>query len=245
VAVLGFLGLPAGSGFWWLRRAAAAITAAGLLAAGTAVALAGTGRMDTHGMIAIPALHDAASDLPIRYTPVCSHTAIPVCLNPAYAGYLPAVTAALEPVLSQVAGLPGAPVRVSQAATTYLQGPGNSFGASMAGPSTSGRPPVFHLVLPDQLPGPAMTTSELAAEVRSNAGRDIVADVIGAGPGASQAQRAVMMALGVPVLNTALPAPVLSAAQRFRALPAVARHAWLVQHMAALRAGRITLAQLP
>ena len=109
LAVVGALGLPAGSGGRRLRRSAAAITAAGLLAAGTAVALAGTGRMDAHGMIAIPALHDAASDRPIRYTPVCSHTAVPVCLNPAYAGYLPAVTAALAPVLDQVAGLPGAP----------------------------------------------------------------------------------------------------------------------------------------
>jgi hypothetical protein len=34
-------------------------------------------------------------------------------------------------------------------------------------------------------------------------------------------------------------------AQRFAALPAAARHAWLVEHLAALRAGQITLAQLP
>jgi hypothetical protein len=59
------------------------MTAAGLLAAGTAVVRAGTGKLDAHGMIAIPALHDTASDQPVRYTPVCSHTAIPVCLNPA------------------------------------------------------------------------------------------------------------------------------------------------------------------
>src|SRR5216683_3068194 len=52
------------------------ISAAGLLAAGTAAGLAGTGRLDAHGMIAIPALHDAANDSPIRYTPVCSHAAI-------------------------------------------------------------------------------------------------------------------------------------------------------------------------
>ena len=103
-------------------RPAAAITAAGLLAAGTAVALAGTGKLDAHGMIAIPALHDAASDRPVRYTPVCSHTAVPVCLNPAYAGYLPAAAAALAPVLDEMAGLPGAPARVSQAAATYRQG---------------------------------------------------------------------------------------------------------------------------
>ena len=41
VAVLGALALPGGRGGTWLRRPAAAITAAGLLAAGTAVALAG------------------------------------------------------------------------------------------------------------------------------------------------------------------------------------------------------------
>jgi hypothetical protein len=60
----------------WLRRFAAAITAVGLAAAGTAIALAGTGRLDPHGMITIPALHHAASNQPIRYMPVCSHTAI-------------------------------------------------------------------------------------------------------------------------------------------------------------------------
>ena len=128
-AVLGALALP-----HRLRRCAhcggprVAVTTAGLLAAGTAVALAGTGRLDAHGMIAIPALHDAASDRPLRYTPVCSHTAIPVCLNPAYASYLPATAAALAPMLDQIAGLPGAPARISQAAATYQQGPGNSVG---------------------------------------------------------------------------------------------------------------------
>ena len=41
------------------------------------------------------------------------------------------------------------------------------------------------------------------------------------------------------------PAPVYAAARRFAALPAAARHAWLAAHLAALRAGRLTLAQLP
>jgi hypothetical protein len=276
LAALGVLGLPAGSGGRWLRRCAAAITAAGLLAAGTAVPLAGTGRLDAHGMIAIPALHDAASDRPIRYTPVCSHDPIPVCLNPAYTVYLPAVAAALEPVLSQVARLPGAPVRVSQAAATYQQGPGTSVG--IEGPPPGGRPLVFHLLLPDQLLGPSLTVSELAAQVRSNAGPDIAADVICGGPSGSvsPAQQAVTAALnaaagdlpgqasrvpspgriqagipcgqygvnGVPE-GSAPGTPVLEAAKRFAALPTVARHAWLVTHLAALRAGRITLARLP
>src|SRR5215470_11328038 len=194
-AVLGALGLPGRAGDRWLRRAAALMAVAGLLAAGTAAALAGTGRLDAHGMIAIPALHDAASDRPIRYVPVCSHTRIPVCLNPAYAGYLPATVGALAPVLTEVTGLPGAPVRISQAAATYRQGPGNSVSVGLAGPSTVGRPPVFRLLLLDRLPGPAMTTSALAAALRSNAGPAIVAGVTGGGRGASPAQQAVTAAL--------------------------------------------------
>ena len=261
MAVLGAMALPNGSGKRWLLRPAAAVTTAGLLAAGTAVALAGTGKLDVHGMIAIPALHDAASDRPLRYTPVCSHTAIPVCLNPAYASYLPAAAAALAPVLNEIAGLPGAPVRISQAAATFRQGPGNSVSVSLADPPLSGTPPVFRLLLPNQLPGTAMTTSGFAAAVRSSAGPAIVASVIGDGPSTFPAQQAVAAALSRsaglpqpshpgPVMqrrNTTvpLPAPVRSAARRFAALPSPARHAWLVRHLAALRAGRITLAHLP
>ena len=40
-------------------------------------------------------------------------------------------------------------------------------------------------------------------------------------------------------------AATYAAARRFAALPALARHAWLMRHLTALRAGRITLAQLP
>ncbi len=42
-----------------------------------------------------------------------------------------------------------------------------------------------------------------------------------------------------------LPAPISAAARRFAGLPPAVRHDWLVRHLAALRAGRITLAQLP
>jgi hypothetical protein len=39
--------------------------------------------------------------------------------------------------------------------------------------------------------------------------------------------------------------PAAAAAGRFAALPASVRHAWLVRHLAALRAGQVTLAELP
>jgi hypothetical protein len=286
VAALGVLGLPADAGGRWLRRAAAASTAVGLLAAGTATVLGGTGRLDVHGMIAIPALHDAASDRPLRYTPVCRRAPIPVCLNPAYAGYLPAVAAALRPVLSEVAGLPGAPARISQAVVTYRQGAGNDVALTLDGPILAGRPPVYRLLLPNQVGGPTLTTDQVAAQVRSTAGPGILASVVGR-PSGSPAQQAVLVGLIMATrLNdqgsvpgslpascrargsscrspltgagsnpppgpvTVIPAlrpgtPAYAAARRFAALPAPARHAWLLRHLAALRAGQITPRQLP
>ena len=41
------------------------------------------------------------------------------------------------------------------------------------------------------------------------------------------------------------PGPVTAAAARFAALPAATRHAWLAANLAALKAGRITLARIP
>jgi hypothetical protein len=265
LALLGVLILPERLGAWRVRAVAASLTGAGLLAAGTAAGLAGTGTLDMHGMIIIPALHDAASDHPLQYTPVCSDTAIPVCVNPAYASYLPATANALAPLLSQLAGLPGAPAQIAQEAATYQQDEGNGVGIREAAPQTSRARWVSHFVFPDQLSGPAMTPGQMANQVAATHGPQIVAAVIGDGPGASQAQNAVAAAVllaagpGPAVASPASagesdpdPAPAVApgtpayqAAARFAALPASVRHTWLTGHLAALRAGEITLAQLP
>jgi hypothetical protein len=234
-ALLGVLGLPAGSGGPRLRRSAAMAAAGGLLAAGTAVALAGTGRLDANGMIAVPLLHRAADDRARPYTPVCRPAPIPVCLHPAYAAYLPAVATALDPVLHELAALPGAPVRISQGSTVYRQGALNEVDIRVAGPSFTGSPPVYFLVLPNQLPGPTRSVAQSAAAVAAKARRDLVRTVVGDGP--DPAQRVVAEAL--------LPAPADPAAVRFAALPVATRHAWLLRHLADLRAGRITVAELP
>jgi hypothetical protein len=233
--LLGVLGLPRGSGGPWLRRSAALATAGGLLTAGTAVALAGTGRLDAHGLVAIPALHHSADDRARPYTPVCRAAAIPVCLHPAYAAYLPAVTTALDPVLRELTGLPGAPVRISQGTTIYRQGRLNEVDVRVAGPAFAGTPPVYFLVLPNQLPGPSLSVAESAAVVSTKVRRDLVRAVIGDGP--EPARRAVVEAL--------LPGPSSPAAVRFAALPPAIRHAWLQGHLPDLRAGRISVAQLP
>jgi hypothetical protein len=268
VAILGGLCLPGAPGASGaggmpgarMRWLAAAVTATGLAAAGTAVALAGTGRLDPHGMIAIPALHDAASDQPVHYTPVCGRTPIPVCVHPAFATFLPAVTAAVGPELTEFAGLPGAPARISQVAVVYRQDPGNGITVSGGGPG----PGAF--VLPDEVPGRLGTTgAEFAAQLDEGLGLQLASDVIlggsgrAAAPAPSQAELAVIAGSVrfppsveardlAPLVGNLLPqpgSPAAQAAKRFAALSPAARHAWLAGHLAALRADRVSVAQLP
>jgi hypothetical protein len=278
VAALAALGLRASAGGRWLRGAAAALTVAGLAATGTAVALAGTARLESDGIV-IPALHDAASDRPVPYTPVCSRSPVPVCVHPAYREFLPAIAAALIPVLDEVAGLQGTPVRVVQVADTSVQ-QASSNGVAFGNAVTGGSPPLLYLPLAGiSLPGegPA-TTAQFVAQLRSQDGMTILSAVISGAPRAGtgdqavpgtqpgsgsrsapvriapgvQAQLAIEMALAdvarVPYDN-GLPGSIglslAAAARRFTELSAASRHAWLVTHLAALRASRITLSEIP
>jgi hypothetical protein len=111
-----------------------------------------------------------------------------------------------------------------------------------------------------------MTAEEMASQIEWTGATEIAATFIGDGPGASQAQDAIAAALimamgqhgtsGNPeiasqpgpdpnLLPGLTPGPAHAAAERFAALPASVRHTWLADHLAALRAGQITLAQLP
>jgi ABC-type transport system involved in multi-copper enzyme maturation permease subunit len=265
VAALGLTGLPARAGGRTLRRAAAVLTLAGVASAGTAVGLASTARLSAHGMV-IPALHDAANDALITYTPACGRAAgVPVCLNPAYRRWLPDVTTALAPVLAEVAGLPGAPVRATQVAAAYSGGEGG-FGQPTR---LSGHPPVLRMSLGLlNLPGPCgFCDGPVATEQFTDQIRLLFAQAFtgaGNGPG-SPAQQAVQAALlhGAGIPFAALPklmagagngpgpapgpatGPVYVAAGRLATRPAAARHAWLAAHLAALQAGRLTLTDLP
>ncbi|HUA31458.1 MAG TPA: hypothetical protein VMC03_21430 [Streptosporangiaceae bacterium] len=278
VAVLGLLGLPGRAGGARLRAAAAMITLAGVAAAGTASVLVRTARLTPHGMV-IPALHDAASDRPIGYAPVCDQAAgVPVCLNPAYRRYLPEVTADLRPVLAEVAGLPGAPTRAAQVAGRYMSGMFEDQNGVAV--TISGHPPVLRLPLDEFNTLPSATPGSAEQFDQEMLLLPVHAFVVRGNGGGTPAQQAVQAALwqqaGIPfaaqpdVLTIfGLPAwagpalqglvgnsqstngpgpphgPVYAAARRFAALPAAARHAWLAAHLAALRAGRTTLAQLP
>ena len=265
VAALGLTGLPARAGGHWLRRAAAVVTLAGVASAGTAVWLARTARLSAHGMV-IPALHDAANDAPITYAPACGGAAgAPVCLNPAYRRWLPDVTVALAPVLAEVAGLPGAPVRATQVAAAYPSGEGGPPQAITLG----GQPPVLRISLGLlNMPGPCgfcarpVGTKPFADQMRLAFAHAFVGAGNGSGSPVQQAvEAALLRGAGIPFAaqpgliaatkNGPGPGPgpatgpVYAAARRLATLPAAARHAWLTAHLAALRAGRLTLKQLP
>jgi hypothetical protein len=203
----------------------------------------------------IPALHDAASGQPVSYTPVCDRSVAEVCVQPDFRSYLPAVSAALVPVLSEVAGLPGAPVRVSQVATSFHQDAGYP---APDGAAIAGSPLVLQLPLGSDLALP----QSLVRSIQVYEAPLVTASVIGGDSPAQQAvQAALLKAAGIPLLTPAQasdqngpvngvagPAPgspAYTAAMRFAALPAAARHAWLASHLAALRAGRVIPQELP
>ncbi|SEM62062.1 hypothetical protein [Streptacidiphilus jiangxiensis] len=275
VALLGLLALLPGAAGRAARWVGAALAGAGLASVVTAVALTGTGTLGVDGMLDIPALHDPATDRPLRYTPVCDRGPIPLCVNPAYAPLLQATSHALAPVTAQLAGLPGAPTRIVQTSTTYGQDAGSSrttgrgTGARGDGARGGDGASGFHLILPVQQPGPTMTADQMAAQVAADYGPQLVARVVGDGPDASDAQnavaRALLLAAGLadPAASSGAAGPghpgldapdwptltrgsaAYAACERFTALPETARRAWLVQHLAALRAGSLTPEQLP
>jgi hypothetical protein len=269
VAAVGLLGLPVGAGGPRLRRCAAAVTVTGVTAVVAAIALAFTAYVGPYGTV-IPALHDAASDRPIPYTPVCGHAGIPVCLQPAYRPYLSDVTTALRPLISQVTGLPGVPVRASQAAAVFAPGP------RVGGPAhvgqivmVRGSPPVLYMPLGTiALPGSfGADSARFLSQLKVEFVHALV--VSGSTTYGNPAQQAVEAALlqhaGIPLAAQpnalgdtpwplmgggprsagAYPPPVAAAARRFAARPAAARRAWLAGHLGALRAGQLGLRQLP
>jgi hypothetical protein len=264
VAALGLAGLPVAAGGRRLRVAAAAVTAVGVVAAGTGVGLVSTARLGPHGLF-VPALHDAASDKLITYTPVCTGSVFRVCVNPAYKRYLADTAAALTPALAEVAGLPGIPVRAVQRPAIY-DGSEGQFGQQV---TIGGDPPVLSVPLGSYsfLPGPTGFSKFKTIPV-TVFDQSIWALFFQAfldagstqGPPAQQAVRAALLQragvpfsaqpqllASLPLSGFPLPAtsPVYAAAKRFAALPEATRHTWLATHLAALRAGRLTLEQVP
>jgi hypothetical protein len=254
---------------WLLRALAVLLVACGSAASVTGFALAGTARPDAvTGGWTIPALHSAASDQPVSYTLDCtSGSGFQVCVHPAFGFDLHQVAAELDPVAAEIAGLPGAPVAAREVASQV--------GGQEVLSGITGNPPVFEFTADHvgtyfglffgydpqgwqagfqeglldafleapALPGPSSAVNNGPAQLDAaqQAVEDVLLTAVGSPPlGASAGHTATNGKLSAASL-----ADINAAAKRFGALPASTRHAWLAAHLAALRAGNVTLAQLP
>jgi hypothetical protein len=258
---------------WPLRAVTVILVACGVAASWTAFALAGTAKPDALGGWQIPALHSAASDQPVPVTQDCtSGSGFQVCVHPAFGFYLHDVAAALDPVAAEIAGLPGAPVRAEEAASVRggnevqsgISGNppvfeftadhvGNLFGEFYGIPETSyiesGISPDaaawregFQQGLLDAfLTGPAQQAGPVPLDAAQQAVENALMTAVGSPP----QHPFTGMNMNGKVTTPGTEAAVSAATRRFAALPASARHAWLAVHLTALRAGTITLAQIP
>lgn len=281
LAALGVLGLSSrtgGAGWFGPSRrgmpggARRRTTAFGVLAVGTAAAVAGVvlassatfvGGNSLNG-IEVPALHEAASGQPIPYTPVCASGpgGFQTCVHPAYRQYLNASEAALAPVITEISGLPGASARAVDVADRAMP----AYAAQ--GGYLTGNPRVFEFSYSYVLSG----TGQSAAIIRSVLQQDLVNAFLTGPPVKIQTGEGTQLSYGSMnaaqyVVGTALldlvgwqpsaatqpgslPAGVSgssaqAAVKRFTALPAATRSAWLSSHVAAIRAGHVTLAEIP
>ena len=180
-------------------------------------------------------------------------------MHPAYAPFLPAVTAAVGPELTEFAGLPGAPARISQVARGLPAGTRQQHRYHRAG-----NPARRQFIIPDRARPAGRDQRPVRRQLAETLGLQLARDVILGGdrrpaPDPSQAELAVIAGSVrfppsveprdlAPLYGQLLPqpgSPADLAARRFAALSPAARHAWLAGHLTALRAGRISLAQLP
>ena len=237
---------------WLLRAVAVILVACGVAASWTAFALAGTAKPDPVGGWQIPALHSAASDQPIPVTQDCtSSSGFQVCAHPAFSFYLDDLAAALDPVAAEIAGLPGAPAGAKEVASVS--------GGQDVQSGITANPPVFEFTAEhvgpmfgqfNGIPDPAGWASGFQQGLLDAflTGRLPHAGpvAIGLGPAQQAVEDALLTAVGSqPLSPSVTSAGISAAARRFAALSASARHAWLATHLAALRAGAITLAQIP
>ncbi len=91
----------------------AALAVCGIILVLASFAGVASSSADIHG-IRIPILYNAASDRPIPYTPICSQTALPVCVHPAYSAELPQLSALINRLAAPLIGISGAPVQADQ-----------------------------------------------------------------------------------------------------------------------------------
>jgi hypothetical protein len=216
-----------------VRRGGTVAVGAGLVLVSAAATLVTTGTTDSRGLT-IPLLHNASSDQPVAYTPACSTDRLPVCVHPAYATELTALSTVVNAIAAPLAGIPGFPVRAEHRAGET--GP----------PRVTGTPPVLtipHFIIHDGTLAPPAFADQFETGIA-------LALLTPTPAHPTPAQTAVATYL----LHRAgdQPSPSLprtpatdAAAARITALAPAARTTWLATHLPAIAAGKLTPEDIP
>lgn len=242
-------------------------SATAVAALATAVAMAGTGATLMVGTFNAP----RPTDADVRpFVPVCAPASVvPVCVHPAYGAALGETTRAVDAVLRPIAGLPGAPVVAELELRLPPEHRTVSPSSSPVGSAWDEElrlPPEYRTASAGGSPTGVL---EIPAFIRE-APLDLVVDVLaqravhgdqGERQAASacgyrnEAQVAIAAWLArqsglggeTPSLGSTCrtEAELLAVIDRFAALPPDQQRAWLGSHLVALRAGDLTLEDLP
>ncbi len=177
----------------------------------------------------------------LPYTPVCRPAPIEVCVHPAYQPWLEQLSVEINTLLAPLVGVPGLPTRAEQV-------------------SPDGRASGTTSILPFPLDQRTLYSAEQYAiecavfDCAANFQRVPPSPPhISGGDARVAIARWLRLRLGRPPegpYSRYCFAPPgqdtpCAASERFAALPPEAQHAWLVAHFADLRAGRLTLEELP
>lgn len=177
----------------------------------------------------------------IPYTPVCAEGPLPVCVHPAYRGSLAETTARLNRLVAPILGLPGAPIRAEQG-YAGVQGQDDPQGRTLwfdlyqQGALARKTIPAFAVF------GVVRGPSSTMANCPSPDGNDcLLAQAVIGRWLLRQAGVADVGTLSSPDQEGRVGPPV----DRFATLDPATQRAWLEAHFTDLRAGRVTLGEMP
>lgn len=181
---------------------------------------------------ASPAQMEAAS---VPYDPVCAKKEIAVCVHPAYEDLLPETATVVSEIVRPLVGVPGAPTRAEQVNSSFIS------------PKSNGTLSFF---LHDR----RSLGDELAFQVSSGlVGHETPQTLRGTAGAPDDARNAVQAWLlrqagrnsEYILFASEKPEAVAAASQRFAELTSKEREKWLRKNYTDLRAGRLTVEDLP
>jgi len=187
---------------------------------------------------------------PVPYDSVCAETPIPVCVHPAYRAVLDETAAIAGPVLAPLAGIDGAPQRAGQIAFGTDQPDVLTIAPWSSRYDTEGVVAygvAADVIAPNRYPNPNFTSAGFGlTEVQGALILWLLRQADPAWATETLESRLPLLPNDVPFEEWDTHVPrLVAASERFAALDPAERHAWLDAHFADVRAGRLTLDDLP